>query len=99
MGRPCQSAGLVDPLKQRVGVIPVDVIPGNIRGYVLAEQMPVVGRELVAVDVLEPVLQAAGRSGKPETVLWSVRENQGIPWASINAASSFTVMEPSDSMV
>lgn len=44
-------------------------------------------------------LQAAGRSGKPETVLWSVRENQGIPWASINAASSFTVMEPSDSMV
>ena len=43
-------------------------------------------------------MQAAGRSGKPETVLWSVRENQGIPWASINAASSFTVMEPSDSM-
>lgn len=26
-------------------------------------------------------------------------EAQGIPWASINAASSFTVMEPSDSMV
>ena len=61
MGRPCQSAGLVDPLKQRVGVIPVDVIPGNIRGYVLAEQMPVVGRELVAVDVLEPVFAGRGQ--------------------------------------
>lgn len=61
MGRPCQSAGLVDPLEQRAGVIPVDVIPGNIRGYVLAEQVPVVGCELVAADVLEPVFAGWGQ--------------------------------------
>ena len=61
MGRPCQSAGLVDPLEQRVSVIPIDVIPGNIRVYVLAEQVSVVGRELVAADVLEPVFAGWGQ--------------------------------------
>ena len=53
VGDPCQSSLRMYPVEQNVSVFPVAVVPGNVSADVLAEDMPVPGGKLVAVQIFK----------------------------------------------